>query len=240
MTALDPTDLAAMCAPAKRKRGEAHDRILETLREHPDWCSTQIAAATGIGSGAVRTAARRLGIRLKLGYDGSRPNGSGEEEFAAYVRSILSYDPDTGVLTWRVARSPSVCAGTRAGVCVRGYVRVRLLYTTYAAHRLAWLITFGKWPNGDLDHINHVKDDNRIANLREATDSQNGANRLINRNSTSGFKGVYWHRGHERWYAHIKVSGRRHFLGSYDDPSEAHAAYVRAANELFGQFARAE
>jgi hypothetical protein len=96
----------------------------------------------------------------------------------------------------------------------------------------------GKWCSLVIDHRDGDPSNNRWANLRRATRSQNSANRRIPRNNPCGFKGVSRHRG--KWDATICKKGRRHFLGSFLTPQAAHAAYVKAARKLFGEFARTE
>lgn len=95
----------------------------------------------------------------------------------------------------------------------------------------------GEWPADMIDHKNRDRTDNRWENLREATRSQNNANRRAS--STHGFKGATFNRRQGRWMAQTKVNGKRVYLGYYDTPEEAHAAYVAAAERYFGEFARA-
>lgn len=89
-----------------------------------------------------------------------------------------------------------------------------------------------------VDHVNGNGLDNRRENLRIASHAQNQANRRLGKNNTSGFKGVYWHRGHGRWRAAIKVSGRKIVLGHFITPEAAARAYDKAALEHFGAYAR--
>lgn len=92
-------------------------------------------------------------------------------------------------------------------------------------------------PRTQVDHINGDRLDNRRANLRLATHAENLRNRGAQRNNTSGYKGVFWHERARRWRAVIWVDRRRHLLGYFDNPAEAHAAYCRAAHELHREFA---
>lgn len=101
------------------------------------------------------------------------------------------------------------------------------------AHKLAWLYVTGEYPSCIVDHVNMVKNDNRYANLRLASKSQNGANSRAR--GSSGIKGAYWSKQIKRWYSRI---GRR-YLGTFDTPEQAHEAYVRAASQEFQEFARA-
>ncbi|MGJ4857061.1 HNH endonuclease signature motif containing protein [Labrys sp. La1] len=118
------------------------------------------------------------------------------------------------------------------------YERIQIDGKAYRAHRLAWLYMHGEWPAEEVDHINGDKFDNRIANLRACSKSQNQANCGTGRNNTSGFKGVSWHKGRGMWVARIQVEGRPRSLGYHADKKVAAAAYDRAAKELFGAFAR--
>lgn len=89
-----------------------------------------------------------------------------------------------------------------------------------------------------VDHRNRSETlDNRKENLRIADRSQNGANSKISKNNKSGFKGVYYHKANNKWAAHIRSVNGRKFLGLFATPEDAHAAYCKAAAELFGEFA---
>jgi hypothetical protein len=117
-------------------------------------------------------------------------------------------------------------------------VHVRLDGHDYLGHRLAWLHFYGRWPRLNPDHRNCDPSDNRIGNLREATKSQNGSNRGKQRNNKSGFKGVSWHKTRKRWVAFIERDGKSRYLGLFNEPEDAHAAYCAAAERLYGEFAR--
>jgi len=159
---------------------------------------------------------------------------------ADYARSILHYDPGTGIFTWKVSRGRRCKSGQTAGtLCTAGYRQIRIDGVAILAHRLAWLFVHGEMPTPAIDHINRAKDDNRIENLRLATCSQNGANRPRNTNNKSGFKGVWWRKDIRRWQAAIRVDGRLIHLGYFDDPIVANAAYLAAAKTNFKQFASA-
>lgn len=154
------------------------------------------------------------------------------------VRQLFAYDLETGSLRWISRRG--VKAGNEAGCSSSqdGYRRVCVDGVDYLAHRIIWLFCNGGPVPEFLDHVNGVKDDNRIANLRPATKSENGRNRPKQRNNRSGFKGVCWDSNKRSWLATIKLDGRQHRLGHFRDPEAAHAAYVRAAEPLHGKFAR--
>lgn len=134
-----------------------------------------------------------------------------------------TYDPETGkffnVRAW--GKKP---AGREAkgSLNASGYVQLALSGRPYVAHRLAWLYAYGAWPDGDIDHINRDKTDNRISNLRLVSRSENQLNRKRNRNNKSGYNGVYARDG--GYTATIKLNGVRHSLGVYDTFAEARAA----------------
>ena len=158
---------------------------------------------------------------------------------AEYVRSLLDYDPETGVFRNKVTRSSGSLVGAVVGCAGnRGYLKVRINKRTYTLHRLAWLWMTGEWPSGDIDHINVDKLDNRWKNLRLANDSQNRANTFANRNNTSGRKGVSWDKKHKKWHARIMVNGNSIFIGAFLDLDDAGDAYKETAIMHFGEYAR--
>ena len=105
------------------------------------------------------------------------------------VDQLLRYEPDTGVLYWKVNRRGGVKADTIAGTTNQGYIIICVNTIKYQAHRLAWLLQTGEWPMNCIDHINRIRDDNRWCNLREATRSQNSHNVNITKRNTSSVKG---------------------------------------------------
>lgn len=152
------------------------------------------------------------------------------------VDRFLRYEPDSGELFWRVNRRGIAKSGERAG-CInsRGYIQIAIGKRPFLAHRLAWLLTYGEMPDVEIDHRNGNKSDNRLSNLRLATRTQNGRNRRINSNSTTGFKGVRRHR--DKFQAAIKCEGNTIYLGTFASLEEANVAYQDAAERLFGEFA---
>jgi hypothetical protein len=147
------------------------------------------------------------------------------------LREILHYTPDTGVFVWRVGCRAGDVAGCPNS---HGYRRILINGRSYKEHRLAWLYTEDEWPNGDIDHINGDKSDNRRCNIRLATRSQN----IANVRAISSVKGVSWDKRKCKWQAQIKINGRNVYLGYFGNPQEAAAAYDFAAYVLFEEFAR--
>lgn len=170
------------------------------------------------------------------------------------LRELLTYDPETGKLFWMerpvsmfngerelsANKWNSRFAGREAFTCVldSGYRTGLVFRKAYKAHRVAWAIFHGRWPRGQIDHVNGDKQDNRIINLREASQSENKRNTAIYRNNTSGYKGVCWHRATGKWISQIGLGGKQIRLGYFNDPAEAHAAYCEAAKKYHGEFAR--
>lgn len=104
-------------------------------------------------------------------------------------------------------------------------------------HVLAWFYIHGEWPDRQIDHRDTNKRNNCIANLRLATNSQNHANKGLQRNNTSGFKGVCWDVSCRKWRATIKVNGKKKYVGVFDDLEMAGAARKDAERKFFGEFA---
>jgi hypothetical protein len=153
----------------------------------------------------------------------------------ARISELLTFDPLSGALTWRVTRT-NVKAGTVArNVSTHGYLTVRIDGRRYPVHRVAWLLFYGTAPVGQIDHINGNRRDNRIANLRLAGPRDNAANSRIRRDNSTGFKGVS--RRGCRFIASIQSNGIQHHLGTFDTAMEASAAYLHKAAALFGEFA---
>jgi hypothetical protein len=167
---------------------------------------------------------------------------------AELLRSILVYDTETGLFYWRdykPNRHMNKALGNNNGT---GYVQIRLTINGvecgFLAHRLAWLYVNGTWPDGGLDHIDRDRANNRITNLRQATISQNNRNRtkILSRKSqreyTSGFMGVSWHKAANKWRAQININGSRVHIGAFDSEQDAALAYNQAALKLDAEHCR--
>ncbi len=152
---------------------------------------------------------------------------------AEYLRSILDYEPETGIFTWKVRAASNVKVGDAAG-CQNGdgYLRITVQSRKYKAHRLAWLHFHGVWPKDQLDHINRNRADNRIANLREVTNKQNMQNAGKYSHNTSGHPGVYWDKKRSKWRATIRHNQKLIHLGYFSILEDAIAAR-KAAEKLY-------
>jgi hypothetical protein len=153
---------------------------------------------------------------------------------AERLREVLHYDPATGIFT-RLIASNDVKIGDQAGTRNSvGRIKIMVDSKVYKAHRLAWLYAHGAWPQKEIDHKNRNPNDNRLANLREASHGQNIANSIISRRS--GLKGAY--ADGARWRASIRKDKKSFHLGQFATAELAHAAYCKAAAEMHGEFAR--
>lgn len=156
----------------------------------------------------------------------------------ALLRMLLSYNPTTGLLVWQAARRGIKCGDLAGGgINSNGYLRVCVGGRLYYAHRVAWALANGQWPSGVIDHINGVKTDNRLINLRDVSRGHNQHNQRRpqqTKGRTSAFLGVSRIATSGKWRAAIKVCGRTQFIGNFDVESEAHAAYLNAKRQLHG------
>ncbi len=150
------------------------------------------------------------------------------------VSEWISYNPKTGQLHWNKPPSKSVKPGQPiTNITSSGHVQFMLNGRRVAGHRAAWLLTYGEWPKGQIDHINRDPSDNRIENLRLASHSQNVANRA--RRDGQGV--VFCPRSKSRPYrAFIGHDGKRIELGYFETKEEAAAAYLGAAIALKGAY----
>lgn len=162
----------------------------------------------------------------------------------AYIISCLHYDEKQGIFLWKHRSDKSIqlnarMAGTIAGfIKDDGYVVIRINGRNYQAHRLAWVIKKGKWPEHDLDHKDNNKANNRWTNLRPATSSQNAYNQKILHRNKSGFKGVCYVAKSNRYHAYIAFDGKNYHLGSFRDLESARNVREDAMRKHHGEFAR--
>ena len=159
---------------------------------------------------------------------------------AERVREAFRYEPETGLLIRRISYKKHRIGKPAGNSKSASYVMVDIDQQRYLAHRLIWLYVYGEWPAGEIDHINGVRSDNRLSNLRVATRSQNSANRPAPKNNTSGVKGVHWHKQSQKWRVSIEVMGKKIERGEFRSLEAASAEFARAAIEYFGEFAHAD
>lgn len=156
-----------------------------------------------------------------------------------YLRSILSYDEEIGLIFWKINKNSRARKGAVAGcLALDGYWQIRIDSATHRAHRIAWALHYGKFPELLVDHINGVRHDNRISNLRLCDHYGNSRNKGVSKRSKSGVKGVYWNKQLGKWHAQIEACGLQRHLGFFTDIEEARIAYINASNLHHGEFAR--
>ena len=147
----------------------------------------------------------------------------------------VSYDKDTGVFAWKKVAHPRYFVGSQAGGNARAYIKLTVNTFQIMAHRAAWQICNGPIPEGmDIDHINGNGKDNRIANLRIASRSENNQNRRkARKDSVTGIMGVTPHKRSQLFNARITdVSGKKISLGYFKTPEEAGDAYLKCKREI--------
>lgn len=155
------------------------------------------------------------------------------------LRRLLAYNPKTGEILWNTPPSRHFRSGAPAGSLHRqGYRRISLGGYDIPAHRIAFALFHGRWPTDLIDHINGIKADNRIENLREASHSGNNQNRPTPRNNTSGVKGVCWRRSLKKWRAEVYRDKIRYCLGHFINKQDAIKAVTKARERIHGEFCR--
>lgn len=154
------------------------------------------------------------------------------------LKDALHYDPETGLFTWRRTVSSKAPKGSHPnGVDKDGYLTLMFKGKFLRQHRVAWFYTYGVWPEKQLDHINGVRSDNRIVNLRACDEQDNNRNRAVSRNNTSGVSGVSFQQG--KWMVRIRTDKqRRVFFGYFDDIELAELVAAEAREKYHGEFAR--
>lgn len=150
-----------------------------------------------------------------------------------YIKSILHYCPITGIFTWLYRNNGkkwwnAQFSGKISGhINKRGYVKIGIGYKTYMAHRLAWLYVYGTFPLNEIDHINGIKNDNSILNLRDVTSQGNKQNlRKPPSHNKSGYIGVSFCKAKNKWRALIKINKKQKYIGIYSTALEAHENYL--------------
>ena len=146
-----------------------------------------------------------------------------DQELRKIVMERLSYDTRTGLFKWKSRAAPHVPKGSKAG-CLdtsNGYVKIKVAGRYYKAHRLAWLVVYGKFPSDQIDHINGVRDDNRIINLRAVTNVENCRNRALPNTNKSGHIGIHYNKRMNKWTATIGINYKNIYLGRFENKEDA-------------------
>lgn len=152
-------------------------------------------------------------------------------ELLADLKSALDYNPETGLFHWRVAVAKNVRAGSIAGSVDKqgGRLYIRFRRKDYLAYRLAWLLTYGNWPEGMIDHVDGNSLNNRIDNLRDVSRTVNGQNqRRAQSSNKTGLLGVSWHKNGCKFVAQIQIDGKKKYLGLFTTAEAAHSSYLAA------------
>ena len=149
------------------------------------------------------------------------------------LKEMLEYDPETGLFVWKVS-TRGARKGRVAGGITNKYLAIRIDGKLYYSHRLAWLYVYGVWPTNDIDHKDHDKKNNVIANLRDATRSENLQNMVDAKisNISTGLLGSCFSKSHGKYIASISVGRKRKHIGVFQTAELAHKAYVEAKRVL--------
>lgn len=163
-----------------------------------------------------------------------------------YLRECFDFNPESGVLTWKIRPEHHFSHSSRAdggfnkkfagkpagSVMARGYLWITLCGRPHFAHRIAWAVHYGEYPKGVIDHSNGVKTDNRISNLFLSTPSENSRNQKMRSTNTSGQMGVSQRKDNGRFRSFIQAAGKRIWLGTFDTLDEAIAVRKRAEKKF--------
>jgi hypothetical protein len=154
------------------------------------------------------------------------------------LRLLFKYESDTGLIYW-IAKGKGMIKKKAAGTKLHsGYLGICIGSKRWQAHRIAWALHYGNWPKDQIDHINGIKTDNRIINLRNASNSQNGKNLGLSKANKTGVKGVSFEKYTDRWKASIRVNGKSISIGRFDTIKDATKARRDAENKYFGEWNR--
>lgn len=144
------------------------------------------------------------------------------------LKELMDYNPDTGMFTRKTALPGHLDGGAVGSPTKKGYISVGIDYKTYMCHRLVWLWSYGYFPEYGIDHINRVKDDNRLCNLREISHQCNLRNANKQKNNKSGITGVCWRKRYNVWVAKITVNYKDVWIGTYKNKKDAVKARWKA------------
>ena len=154
------------------------------------------------------------------------------------LRDVLDYTPETGVFTWkkRSGNNTYSVGDTAGSINSNGHRQIQINSKRYLSHRLAWLYVYGNFPFLQIDHINRDRGDNRLINLRLATQEENQKNVSLRRDNTSGYKGVSWCKNRKMWHSQARINGKNKSLGYYITPQLASQAYNTFCEISHGKF----
>ncbi|MGL5904208.1 MAG: HNH endonuclease [Cetobacterium sp.] len=145
---------------------------------------------------------------------------------------MFYYDAETGIVTWKIKPARRVKIGDIVGrLRPDGYLQFSKLYKTYLLHRVIWDMCFPDdklGPDDFIDHIDHIRTNNRLSNLRKASRKQNMQNQSLRRNNSSGVTGVYWSAKRSKWFADICIDYKTTYLGAFDTLEDAVASRKEA------------
>ncbi|MDR3502933.1 MAG: HNH endonuclease [Legionella sp.] len=154
------------------------------------------------------------------------------------LNELFICDPIKGLLFWKFRSEKFKTWNTRYAGHIAGYetpsnyIIVTVCKKHYYAHRIIWAITYGYWPDVDIDHKDGIGTHNWIGNLREATVAENGQNQTLHCNNTSGYTGVTYDKCTNKWRSIIQVNKQIHQLGYFDNPEDGYKAYLEAKGKL--------
>ena len=167
-----------------------------------------------------------------------------------YLKECFDYNPETGILMWKQRPQHHYSTDTNfigsnkrflnkvAGTLNKnmGYLSVKVQDSNFRVHRIIWKLVTGNEPLYEIDHINNIRDDNRFINLREATSSENGRNRLMRSDNTSGVKGVCWDKESGKWLAQIWYDNKNMKVGRHRTIEQAEEAIRLKRIELYTDY----
>jgi len=161
------------------------------------------------------------------------PRKYGEKKKLTYseLKELVDYDPITGAMTWASRAHAKAAIGEQLGTLSGGYLICGIKNIMYRVHILAWLYMTKEYPLRDIDHINHIQDDNTWGNLRLVTKGENSRNMEMRKTNTSGYTGVSWKPDRNKWRARIRVNKKETHLGYFESKTDAKKAWDEAVKE---------